>query len=55
MADSAAINLGITTTLSVDVDGDSRPQGPAPDFGADESSAGAGGATYLPLILKQTD
>lgn len=33
---SIAINQGISTTLSYDIDGEARPQGALPDLGADE-------------------
>ncbi len=44
MSNSAAIDRGIETGLSSDIDGDLRPQGAAPDLGADEYGTGA--ATY---------
>lgn len=36
---SIAIDRGITTTITDDIDGDMRPQGLAPDLGADERPA----------------
>jgi hypothetical protein len=33
---TAAIGQGVATALTADIDGDSRPHGPAPDVGADE-------------------
>ena len=33
---SAAIDKGLTTSVKIDIDGDSRPSGPLPDLGADE-------------------
>jgi hypothetical protein len=41
---SAAIDAGISTPVTDDVDGDVRPQGQAPDLGADESPYTHGGA-----------
>lgn len=41
MADSAAIDRGVGTDVTTDVDGDSRPQGADPDLGADEYVAEA--------------
>jgi uncharacterized repeat protein (TIGR01451 family) len=35
--DSAAIDQGVPTTVTMDIDEDHRPQGPAPDLGADET------------------
>lgn len=45
---SAAIDRGMDTSAAVDVDGDTRPIGPAPDLGADE----AWRWVYLPLVLR---
>jgi hypothetical protein len=44
---SAAIDAGVVTVESVDIDGDSRPIGSAPDIGADE-----GRWIFLPLVLR---
>jgi parallel beta-helix repeat protein len=41
MADSAAIDRGVDTDVTTDVDGDIRPQGANPDLGADEYVAEA--------------
>jgi parallel beta-helix repeat protein len=46
---SAAIDKGVDADVDTDIDGNSRPQGSAPDLGADER---AGADVYLPIILK---
>lgn len=46
---SAAIDQGISTTVTTDLDGDSRPSGLAPDLGADELGAFF---IYLPIVLE---
>jgi hypothetical protein len=45
---SAAIDAGMVTVENVDIDGDTRPIGPAPDIGADEAWPGV----FLPLVLR---
>ena len=45
---SGAINNGINTGVTVDIDGDTRPVGPAPDLGADELVR----RLFLSLILR---
>jgi hypothetical protein len=45
---SAAIDAGIQTSVKVDMDGDTRPIGPAPDIGADEARLNI----FLPLVLR---
>jgi len=47
-AGSAALDVGATTAITSDIDGDPRPIGPAPDAGADERRMYA----YLPLVLR---
>ncbi len=49
---SAAIDKGVDAGVTTDIDGDSRPQGSAPDLGADEFGSAPGGKLYLPIILK---
>ena len=49
MDGSAAVDRGVDAGVTTDIDGDSRPQGSAPDLGADEW---AGAGVYLPIILK---
>ncbi|MBN1815458.1 MAG: DUF1565 domain-containing protein [Anaerolineae bacterium] len=44
---SAALDVGATTAITTDIDGDTRPLGLAPDVGADE-----GRFVYLPLALR---
>lgn len=46
---SAAIDKGVSTSLTIDFDGNTRPQGSAPDLGADEF---VNFAVYLPIIRK---
>jgi hypothetical protein len=46
---SAAIDAGVATAESVDIDGDSRPLGSAPDIGADEA---LWRQVFLPLVLR---
>jgi hypothetical protein len=46
---SAAMDQGISTTVTTDLDGDARPSGSAPDLGADELSAFF---IYLPIVLE---
>ena len=45
---SPAIDRGLPTDVSVDIDGDPRPRGEAPDLGADEVNA----PLFLPLVLR---
>ena len=45
--DSAAIDRGMDTWLTIDIDGDGPPIGPLPDLGADE----AWRRVFLPLVL----
>jgi hypothetical protein len=47
---SAAIDLGVDAGVTVDIDGDSRPQGAGYDIGADEHRW----RTHLPLFLRDT-
>jgi hypothetical protein len=47
-AGSAAIDAGVPTTVTTDIDGDLRPIGLLPDIGADERWMYA----YLPLVLR---
>ncbi len=46
---SAAIDAGVGTGVTDDIDSDPRPIGLAPDIGADEFAP----RVYLPLVLKQ--
>lgn len=45
---SAAVDAGVDTVVTTDIDGDSRPSGGGYDIGADEYLA----RIYLPLMLK---
>jgi parallel beta-helix repeat protein len=49
---SEAIDKGVNADVDTDIDGDSRPQGSAPDLGADEFMSALGHEVYLPIILK---
>jgi len=46
---SAAIDAGVEAGVTTDIDGDSRPQGAAPDIGADEYTIYK---IYLPLVMR---
>jgi hypothetical protein len=46
---SAAIDAGVATVENVDIDGESRPLGAAPDIGADEA---LWRRVFLPLSLR---
>jgi CSLREA domain-containing protein len=48
---SAAIDKAAESDVVVDIDGDSRPIGPAPDIGADETRGWTRLWTYLPIIM----
>lgn len=45
---SPAINAAIPSDIAIDIDGQIRPMGAAPDLGADEF----GLLTYLPVVIK---
>jgi parallel beta-helix repeat protein len=49
--DSAAVDRGVDTGVGHDVDNDPRPDGAAPDLGADELGT-ASHRVYLPLVLR---
>jgi hypothetical protein len=51
LAGSEAIDKGVDADVDTDIDGDLRPQGSAPDLGADEFVS-APGKLYLPIIMK---
>jgi hypothetical protein len=51
MEGSAAIDVGVEAGVPDDVDGEQRPQGLAPDLGADE---GVGVNAYLPAVLRNS-
>jgi hypothetical protein len=46
--DSAAIDAGLPTSITTDIDGDHRPIGLLPDIGADEYAR----RVFLPLVLR---
>jgi len=51
----AAIDRGVSAGVTTDIDGETRPYGPAPDLGADEyRPAMPGKRVYLPLALKRS-
>lgn len=52
-AQSAAIDRGVETNVGIDIDGDTRPHGTAPDLGADEVSAALQDRLFLPVLQKQ--
>jgi hypothetical protein len=52
MSGSAAVDKGVDAGVDTDIDGDLRPQGSAPDLGADEFVSVPGGKLYLPIIMK---
>lgn len=47
---SAAVDKGVSTSVTTDIDGQSRPKGLGPDLGADEFAVSF--RIYLPLALK---
>ncbi len=53
--DSSALDVGIQTAVTRDLDGEERPFGPAVDIGADEYHPGPAmqPASYLPLIVNR--
>jgi hypothetical protein len=51
-ASSVAINKGLEVGVSSDFEGETRPQGAAPDIGYDESPFAAQTYIYLPLVLR---
>jgi parallel beta-helix repeat protein len=52
MAGSAAIDRGINAGVTIDIDGEPRPQGSAPDLGADECWSCITLRVYLPLVMR---
>ncbi len=51
LLDAFAVDRGVLTGVTEDVDGDPRPRGKAPDIGADETPPGIS-HLYLPLVLR---
>ena len=51
-AGSAAIDRGINAGVTIDIDGEPRPQGAAPDLGADECWSCITLRVYLPLVMR---
>ncbi|MFL7794968.1 MAG: hypothetical protein AB8I69_22700, partial [Anaerolineae bacterium] len=50
---SAALDVGLSTEVAADIDGDTRPYCAAPDLGADEAIGGfACQNVYLPMALR---
>ncbi len=49
---SAAIDRGVDAGVTIDIDGDARPFGAAPDLGADEYVGAPPTRTYLPFVAK---
>jgi hypothetical protein len=52
ITDSAAINMGVSTGVIVDIDGDPRPDCVFWDIGADEVQGLPCQRTYLPVVLR---
>jgi hypothetical protein len=46
---SAAIDAGVNVSVTTDIDGDPRPNGPGYDIGADEAQLRR---VYLPMVLR---
>jgi CSLREA domain-containing protein len=52
MEGSAAIDAGVVTHLTTDIDGDPRPLGAGFDIGADEFGVASDFMIYLPLVIR---
>jgi hypothetical protein len=50
--DSAAVDAGVDAGVSVDMDGEARPEGNGYEIGADEVRAPPGRKIYLPLVVR---